>query len=527
MKKRTLALLLSLVMTLALVTPALAAEYTVVQGDNLSKIAQKTLGDGNRWKEIYEANKDTVKDPNKIYVGQKLTIPGDEQPSTGSEQAAPTGVSVTATARGFAEDGEDETVTVTVTVDGGKITAVVATSDRESPFGQMAIAKMPGEMVKQNTVNVDGVTGATGTSTAILEAARKAMAQLTEQNAAIDLDAWALANGYVKAADYNIITGVDALTSATETGVGGVNFGAIEWSDELREAAIKEFLKGGKYIGSADYAQDDTGYNYREMYQMATSFNNKAANANLELVLDIDAMHLVGLSEGGTGKINDFLRNPYVSISWCKQLRVENEEKGYTYFCSYGITFNGNVKVYTAADLETTEGQDALINLFDTYYPTIATNWAAYAAKFNGLTDPAEIRAAKLTYITGLVSSGAYLAYEIIPESIVVTAPFLNNLIPMQANATRFTVAQEGEDKYNYDLELTDKFIDTLVEYKANFVATDEGKAIVEAYYTTNPMFQMLDPQAALFGMPTSLEAALATNSAAGLKTQTVWTPGK
>ena len=40
-------------------------------------------------------------------------------------------------------------------------------------------------------------------------------------------------------------------------------------------------------------------------------------------------------------------------------------------------------------------------------------------------------------------------------------------------------------------------------------------------------MFQMLDPMAGQFGMPTSLEAALAPNSAAGLKTQTVWTPGK
>ncbi|MDE6107468.1 MAG: FMN-binding protein, partial [Oscillospiraceae bacterium] len=245
--------------------------------------------------------------------------------------------SATATVVGY----EGEKVTVTVTVEGGHILNVEATSDRESPIGQRATGMMPRLMVEQNSVNIDAVSGATGTAIAVREAAQKAMAQLTEQNAVVDLDAWALANGYVKAADYNIVTGVDAVASATSTGVGGVNYGAIDWSEDLQKAAIKEFLKGGKYLGSPDYAQDETGYNYREMYQMATSFNNKPANANLELVLNVDSMTLMGLSEGGTGKINDFQRNPQVSISWCKQLRVENEESGYNYFCSYGATFNG------------------------------------------------------------------------------------------------------------------------------------------------------------------------------------------
>ena len=49
-------------------------EYTVVAGDNLWKIAKKTLGDGSKWNVIYEANKPQIKDPNMIYVGQKLKI---------------------------------------------------------------------------------------------------------------------------------------------------------------------------------------------------------------------------------------------------------------------------------------------------------------------------------------------------------------------------------------------------------------------------------------------------------------------
>ena len=49
--------------------------YEVKAGDSLSKIAKKLLGDGNAWNRIFEANKDVLKDPNKIYPGQKLKVP--------------------------------------------------------------------------------------------------------------------------------------------------------------------------------------------------------------------------------------------------------------------------------------------------------------------------------------------------------------------------------------------------------------------------------------------------------------------
>ena len=50
--------------------------YTVVGGDSLSKIAKKIYGDAGRWKEIFEANKDTIKNPDMIHPGQVLNIPG-------------------------------------------------------------------------------------------------------------------------------------------------------------------------------------------------------------------------------------------------------------------------------------------------------------------------------------------------------------------------------------------------------------------------------------------------------------------
>jgi hypothetical protein len=49
--------------------------YEVVAGDTLSKIAKKFYGDANQYQKIFEANKDQLKDPDKIKVGQKLKIP--------------------------------------------------------------------------------------------------------------------------------------------------------------------------------------------------------------------------------------------------------------------------------------------------------------------------------------------------------------------------------------------------------------------------------------------------------------------
>jgi nucleoid-associated protein YgaU len=49
--------------------------YTVVKGDSLSKIAKALYGSAGKWKAIYEANKDIIKNPDLIYPGQVLRIP--------------------------------------------------------------------------------------------------------------------------------------------------------------------------------------------------------------------------------------------------------------------------------------------------------------------------------------------------------------------------------------------------------------------------------------------------------------------
>ena len=50
-------------------------KYTVKKSDTLQKISKKYFGTSKKWTKIYDANKDVLKGPNKIYPGQVLNIP--------------------------------------------------------------------------------------------------------------------------------------------------------------------------------------------------------------------------------------------------------------------------------------------------------------------------------------------------------------------------------------------------------------------------------------------------------------------
>ncbi|MGW3038154.1 LysM peptidoglycan-binding domain-containing protein [Streptomyces sp. NPDC001178] len=74
---------------------------TVRSGDYLSKIAEKELGDGDDWPELFEASRGQeqphglpkITDPNVIYPGQQVTVPGAqaEEPSQDHDQGDETG----------------------------------------------------------------------------------------------------------------------------------------------------------------------------------------------------------------------------------------------------------------------------------------------------------------------------------------------------------------------------------------------------------------------------------------------------
>jgi hypothetical protein len=95
--RKILALSLLMILFMSFAGPALpvcaseasGAEYQVQRNDNLYKIAREQLGSGARWTEIYELNKEIIKDPAIIYSSQILKLPGIESSvAVANEEAA-------------------------------------------------------------------------------------------------------------------------------------------------------------------------------------------------------------------------------------------------------------------------------------------------------------------------------------------------------------------------------------------------------------------------------------------------------
>ena len=57
-----------------------ATEVKVVKGDTLSAIAKRMLGDENRWEELFEANRDKLRDPHRLAEGMTIRMPGAPAP---------------------------------------------------------------------------------------------------------------------------------------------------------------------------------------------------------------------------------------------------------------------------------------------------------------------------------------------------------------------------------------------------------------------------------------------------------------
>jgi nucleoid-associated protein YgaU len=63
--------------------PAPTSVHVVRRGETLWGIARRVLGAGMKWKEIFDANRDRVSDPDLLRVGTELRVPAGATPDTG------------------------------------------------------------------------------------------------------------------------------------------------------------------------------------------------------------------------------------------------------------------------------------------------------------------------------------------------------------------------------------------------------------------------------------------------------------
>ncbi len=229
----------------------------------------------------------------------------------------------TATGSGIGIDGP---VVVEVTADESTIYAVNVLEQNETPgIGSVAVDKIPGAMVEANSIEVDGISGATVTSTAIKTAVAEALAAMgfdpANYQGAVPVDAEPAEKAEIElACDVVVIgaggAGMTAAITATDAGAkvivlestsmpggnsvrstGGMNAGPTEWrnQNEFKEAAgVEATLKKvanypdneriqelGKIVEEqwAAYQADPQGYfDTEELFQLDTLIGGGGKN---------------------------------------------------------------------------------------------------------------------------------------------------------------------------------------------------------------------------------------------------------
>ena len=225
----------------------------------------------------------------------------------------------TGTAKGFGGD-----VSVTLTLTDGAITGCTAEGKEETQgVGSEAIAKMPGEIAESGSIAVDGVSGATITSTAIKEAAAAALTaaglnpddyktavenNATAEDSTVDADVVVVGAGgagmtaaITAAAEGKTVVILESQSMVGGNSVratGGMNAGKTVYQDENEfgeSAGVEKTLKTAaeKYADNetitalaktvseqwAAYQADPTGYfDSVELMELDTMIGGKGIN---------------------------------------------------------------------------------------------------------------------------------------------------------------------------------------------------------------------------------------------------------
>lgn len=169
--------------------------------------------------------------------------------------ASSAGSTATASSKTFtgSSTGMQGPVTVTLSVDGGKITNVELTEISETPsVASVAMERIPQQIVEHQTTTLDTVTGATFASNAIMRAASEAA-----KAAGLDMDKLE-ANAYHAEAGEDEVWDTDLLV----VGAGGAGFSAATTAAQEGAEVImieKSSVAGGNTLmqGGAFNANDD------------------------------------------------------------------------------------------------------------------------------------------------------------------------------------------------------------------------------------------------------------------------------
>ena len=318
----------------------------------------------------------------------------------------------TATAKGFGGD-----VSVTLTLTDGAITGCTAEGkDETEGVGSQAIAKMPGEIAESGSIAVDGVSGATITSTAIKEAAAAALtacggSSSTASSAASGTASSAAASAAgdaTAAANDPKVTLVYAEVNPLDTIVGQTGSHFKEKVEELTGGSVVVDVQASGVLGSENdvldailggstsidisrisaFALTSYGCNKSKLLSIPFTFENRAhfwnfANSDLapEFLNEPQELGLPvrGVFYGEEGFRHFFTVNPVSGIDDFKGLKLRVSNDPVMNGMVEGLGANPTVvsfgELYSALQTGVVDGaEQPIANYKSNAFPEVANN---------------------------------------------------------------------------------------------------------------------------------------------------------
>ena len=268
-----------------------------------------------------------------------------------TSQAKDTSITGKATADGF---GGADAITVSVTVDEGKIKSVTAEGPKETQgIGSVALEKLPADMIAKNAINVDVMTGATISSTGILKAAEAALiaAGLNPDDFKIKAPAAKVAEEKTFDADIAIVgaggAGMVAAITAADTGkkvvliekqamvggnsvraTGGMNAAHTPAQDVNKfaeSAGIEKTLKAAEKFSDNKFITE-LAAKVKEQYEAWQADGAKGYFDSVEL-MELDTM-VGGHGINDPGLVKALCEGTADAIEWLKTINIDLSSVG-------------------------------------------------------------------------------------------------------------------------------------------------------------------------------------------------------
>jgi LysM repeat protein len=200
----------------AVVQPA-ARTYTAQAGDTLYTIAQRYYGQGEYWRELYQANQSKISNPDVIYAGQVLTIPQRNEAVTASYPSTsyPSSAATAAAPQGG---------TGTQFSSGG-----TSTQFSSGGTGTQASSGGTGTQASSGGTGTQASSGSTGTQ-ASSGGNSAVLSDIADGNNLLAIGQYLVDNGYSTAAAAGVASCVDGESMGNPESVGTGGGGLIGWT---------------------------------------------------------------------------------------------------------------------------------------------------------------------------------------------------------------------------------------------------------------------------------------------------------